>query len=205
MELDELKTIWAKQSESFELKLRMNELRWPMRRFALLAAGGSVLGLLALTWLGSFIYEHWTEPRFAIPGAVVHLWIVAMLAASVRQVWMALNVDYGQPVTEIQKQIEELRIFRMRVTKWALLSGQLVWWIPFVIVTFKGVWGVDLYRYLSPTYLIVNFAFGLAVIPVAIWVSRRFAGWNWLTRELSGYNLNRAAEFLASVSAFEGK
>jgi hypothetical protein len=203
MELDDLKTTWAQQSERFDVKLQMNELRWPMRRFAVLAGAGAAFGLLVLNWLGSFVYQHWTEPRFAFPGAVLQVWVVAMLAASVRQVWMAARMDYSQPVTAIQRQIEELRIFRIRVTKWGVLTGQLVWWIPFVIVAFRGILDVDIYRYLSTAYLVTNIGLGLAAIPVAVWISRRYSGRTWLTRELSGYNLNRAAAFVASISEFE--
>ena len=89
------------------------------------------------------------EPQFAFPGAVLQVWVVAMLAASVRQGWMAARIDCSQPVAMIQKHIEGLRMFRIRVTQWGLLTGQLVWWMPFPIIAFKGFWGVELYRYVS--------------------------------------------------------
>jgi flagellar biogenesis protein FliO len=56
----------------------------------------------------------------------------------------------------------------------------------------------------------VNVLFGLAIIPMAIWVSRKFGDRmgrspiiQRLMRELAGYNLNAATRFLATLSEFE--
>jgi flagellar biogenesis protein FliO len=56
----------------------------------------------------------------------------------------------------------------------------------------------------------VNVLFGLAIIPMAIWVSRKFGDRmgrspiiQRLMRELAGYNLNAATCFLATLSEFE--
>jgi hypothetical protein len=96
------------------------------------------------------------------------------------------------------------------VTQWALLTGQLVWWVPFTIVALKGFLGVDAYRVFGGRVLAENVLFGLAIIPMAIWVSRKFGDRmgrspiiQRLMRELAGYNLNAATRFLATLSEFE--
>jgi hypothetical protein len=204
MELDELKDRWADRDRKLDLSIRLNRqllrslntqrLRSPVQRFAWLIGLGAVSGVFAAGWMGQFIYANWGEPRFVLPAVVLDLWVIASMAASVRLVVGALQIDYSQPVAAIQRQIESLRVLRMRVTRWALLTGQLVWWIPALIVVLKGVWGVDAYQVLSPTFFVVNLAVGFALIPVAIWAAKKIG---------PGYNLEAATGFLADLSAFE--
>jgi len=219
MELDVMKAQWVEYDRKLDLTIRLNRqllvaakmdgVRTPLRRFAVLTGIGALFGLAVLVALGNFIYGHWAEPRFALPGVALHLWSIAMLAASVRMTAMALRIDYEMPVTAIQNQIERLRALRIRVTKWGVLTGQAVWWAPFLIVALEGFWGVDAYKVLGAGFLAANVAFSLALIPIAVWMSRRFgarAGGSpavrWLMRELGGYNLNAARGNLAEVKEF---
>jgi hypothetical protein len=74
----------------------------------------------------------------------------------------------------LQARLESLRIARIRAFNIALLTGQIVWWIPLVVVV-AGAIGVNLF--LSPrfrSYAAWNLAFGVAVIPLAIGLSRRY-------------------------------
>jgi len=67
-----------------------------------------------------------------------------------------------------------LRLERARTVQWALLTGQLVWWIPLAIVAFKGLLGVDLYTVSAfmPTFMAINLAVGVVFIPVALLSAR---------------------------------
>jgi hypothetical protein len=220
MELDVFKEKWAEQDRKLDSAIRLNrrllvavELNRglsPLRLFAFFTGMGGFLGLIVLAILGRFIYRHWTEPRFVLPAVLLHVWVIASVAASIRQMAMALQIDYNKPVVVIQKQIESLRALRLRVIRWTLLTGQLVWWIPFLIVTLKGLLNLDAYRVLGARFLIVNVAFGLALIPVAAWVSKKFGNrmdrspaLQRLMRELAGYNINAASGFLATLAEFE--
>jgi hypothetical protein len=222
MDLDLLKEKWVEHDRKLDVSIRlnrqflmmlsMNRVRSPSRRFAFFTGLGALLGLIGAVILGPFIYRHWAEPRFAVPAIALDVWVIANMAASIRLMAMALQIDFDKPIAVIQKQIESLRMLRIRVTQWALLTGQLVWWIPFLIVALKGFCDVDAYKVFSGVYLIANLAMGLAIIPLAIWVSRKFADRvgrspviQWLMRELAGYNLNAAAGFLATLSEFENE
>jgi hypothetical protein len=222
MELDRLKEKWAEYDRKLDVSIRlnrqllmaanMNRVRAPLRRLAFFMGLGALIGLISPVILGQFIYQHWAEPRFVLPAVVLHVWVIASLAASIRQIAMALEIDYDKPIASIQKQLESVRVLRIRITQWALLTGQVVWWIPFLIVALKGFWDVDAYKVFGTGFLLANIAVGLAIIPLAIWVSRKFGARmdrspviERLMRELAGYNLNAATAFLAKVSEFENE
>jgi hypothetical protein len=220
MDLDALKEKWAEQDRKLDTAISLNRqlllaanlqrVQSPLRRFALFTGAGVFQGAICLVILGGFIYTHWTEPRFAVPALLLHVWIIAYTAASIRLIAMALHVEYAKPIALIQKEIGALRMLRLQMIRWALLTGQVVWWIPALIVALKGLWDVDAYQVFSPAFLLTNVAIGLALIPVAIWVSRkyghrtdRFPAVAWLTRELAGHYINATSDFLATLSEFE--
>jgi hypothetical protein len=222
MELDLLKEKWVEQDRKLDGSIRLsqqllmaantNRLQSPFRRFALFTGVGTLLGLLSLAILGQFIHAHWAEPRFALPAVALHVWVIAYVVTSIRQMVMALQINFDKPVTLVQKQIESLRVLRLHVVRWALLTGQLVWWIPLLVVMLKGFWDVDAYKVFGSGFLIANVAIGVAVIPVAIWASKKFGGrmgssptMQWLMLELAGYNLNAAAGFLRTLSEFKNE
>jgi hypothetical protein len=222
MELDALKEKWAEHDRKLDVSIRLNRqllmaanmnlVRSPLRRLAFFVGLGALIGLIGPVILGQFIYQHWAEPRFVLPAVVLHVWVIANLAASIRQIAMALQLDYDKPIAVIQKQLESLRVLRIRITQWALLTGQVVWWIPFLIVALKGFWDVDAYKVFGTAFLLANLAVGLAIIPLAIWVSRKFRDrmgrspvMQRLMKELAGYNLNAATGFLATLSEFENE
>ena len=211
MELDVLKEKWAEHDRKLDISIRLNwqlltmlnmqRLRSPLRRFAVLVGLGALPGLALAGWLGQFIFNHWAEPRFALPAILLDMWAIAMMAASIRLMATAFGIDYSQPVAAIQRQVESLRVLRIRVTEWALLTGQLVWWIPALIVALKAFWDVDAYRACGTAFLAVNVAFGLALIPLLMWASPKFG--DRIGREFAGYNLNAAKGFLEHLRAFE--
>ncbi|MGH7744706.1 MAG: hypothetical protein ACREQ5_07810 [Candidatus Dormibacteria bacterium] len=219
IDLDVFQQKWAEQDRKLDLGIRLNRqllmsvnlnrVRSPLRRFAFFLGLEALVGLAVTVILGQFIYEHWAAPRFLLPAAVLDVWVIANVAASIRQMVMALHINYDRPMADIQKQLESLQVLRIRVTQWALLTGQVVWWVPCLIVVLKGCWGVDAYRAFGGTVLAVNVLFGLAIIPPAIWMSRKFDG-RWggssiierLMRVLAGYNLNAATDFLKTLSEF---
>jgi hypothetical protein len=222
MDLDVLKEKWVEQDRKLDTSIRlnrallmatsMNRVQSPLRRFASFTGLGALVGLISLVVLGGFIYAHWTEPRFALPAVMMHVWVIGYVATSIRQMVAALRIDFDRPVTLIQKQIESLRVLRLQMIRWGLLTGQLVWWIPLLVVALKGFWDVDAYKVLTTWFLVVNVVFGVAVIPVAIWVSKKCGermgkspAIQRLMLELAGYNLREATRFLGTLSEFENE
>ena len=143
MELDALKEKWAEQDGRLDASLQLN------RRFAWMAGTGAAFEFVGIILTGQFLAEHWDEPRFLGPALLLHGWLIAMFASAVRQVILVQGIDYGQPIAGIQRQLEELRVLRVRTTKWGLLTGQLVWWAPWLVVGMKGFFGGMPMRFLG--------------------------------------------------------
>lgn len=111
-----------------------------------------------------------------------------------------------------QSQIEQIKIARLTTFKWAFLTGQLLWWIPFVLVLFKGLLGVDLYTVSAfmPTFIAWNIGFGVAFIPVALWASKLLVGklgglpkFQKFTDGIAGSDVVAAREFMVKLAEFE--
>ena len=219
MELDELKQKWAEHDRKLEVNIRltrqllsatkMNRARSALQRLAVFLVLESVIALAVIIVLGSFIGDHIAMGRFAVPAAALDLFEIATFIVLIQQIRRALYIDYSKPVASIQKQLESLRMLHIRHFQWTLLLAPLLW-TPLLIVALEGFLRVDAYKTLGAAYLLGNLLFGLAIIPLAIWLSKTFGDRmdrspkiQWLMKELAGYNLNAASNFLATLSEFE--
>ena len=218
--LDELKRLWEAQDRKLDTCLQLNHellraeklkrVRSPLRRLVLglsLEIAASAVGLVLL---GNFLAEHITEAGFVWPAAVLDVWLIFVIAASIRQLVQANRINYDEPVTTIQHQLGELRMLRLRAFRLELLTGQIVWWLPFFIVSLKLLFAVDAYRFLSTTFIVGNLLFGLAIIPISIWITRRFdlriqrsVFMRRLADEIAGRSLTEAQTYAAKLSDFE--
>lgn len=219
MDLDELKEKWAEHDQKLETSIRLNrqilcamklnQTRSALQRLVMGLALEAVIDLAAIVALGSFIYDNREQGRFAFPAIALDLFEITILTALIRQITLALQVDYGKPIAAIQKQIETLKILRIRYIQGIFLIATLAW-TPLLIVGLKGVFGWDVYRLFGPVYLIANLLLGLSIIPLMLWLSKRYGDriGRWpviqrLMRNLAGYNLTAATDFLATLSKFE--
>ena len=98
---------------------------------------------------------------------------------------------------------------RLRVNRGLLLLSPLLW-TPLAIVAAKGFLGVDLYRAFGPAWIAANLAFGLAVIPLAIAIARRFSArfensplLQHLADDIAGRSLASATRQLEDIRRFE--
>ncbi|MBK9373955.1 MAG: hypothetical protein IPN03_09535 [Holophagales bacterium] len=219
MELDDLKRPWEDQDRKLDASLRLNarllhdsvlaKADTATKRLSRLLWLGLVMNFAAALLTGSFLANHISEARFVIPAAGLHLSVIALLVASIRQLVAIGTLDYDAPIVVIQKRLESLRVERIRATKWTLLCSPLLW-TPLLIVALKGLFGVDAYETCGAGFLIANLLFGVLVILLAVWISRRYAARmgrspfvQRLMRDLAGDSLNAAAGFLRSISRFE--
>jgi hypothetical protein len=219
VELDDFKVRWEEQDRKWDQSIRLNR-----QLFQAVKLGKAETALYRLSfWLwielvftfvgailvGSFIGDHFTEVEFLIPAILLHLFVVALLGTSIRQLVGIAQINFADPIITNQKKLEKLRMERIWTTKWVLLLSPLLW-TPLFIVMMKGLLDVDIYSGSGLRWVVANLLFGLLVIMIFIWASRRYAT-KWenssfiqrLLRDLAGHNMNRATEFLTSLSEFE--
>ena len=219
VEMDDLRKTWAEYDRKLDTNIRLsrqllvatnlNRVRSPLRRLAFFLGVESVIQFAVVVALGSFIYENMATPRFALAGAALDVFAIAILIAMIRQIAGALQIDYDKPIAVIQKQLGKLRVLRIRYIQGIFLVATLVW-TPLLIVALKGFWGLDAYRLFGTAYLVANVLVGVAIIPLAIWLSKKFGDRmgrspmiQRFMRDLAGYNLNAATGSLATLAKFE--
>jgi hypothetical protein len=219
VEMDDLRKTWAEYDRKLDTNIRLSRqllratnlsrVRSPMRRLAFFLALESIIQFAVVVALGNFIYEHIATMRFALPAAGLDVGAIALLSYMVRQLTLVLQIDYDKPIAIIQKQLEDLRVLSIRCMQGIFLVATLAW-TPLLIVTLKGFLGLDAYRLFGVRYLVANLLVGLAIIPLGIWLSKKFSDRmgrspliQRLMKDLAGYNLNAAAGFLARLSEFE--
>ena len=215
LNLDEMKQVWAEHDRKLDQCIRLNRqllstanlngARSAMHRLTILLGVEAALWFAIVLALGRFIYQNTGMPRFAWPAIAVDIYAIGMFAANIAQIF-ASQIDYGGPVAAIQKQLGYLRVLRIRTTQWGLLAGVVVW-APFAIVVLRALLGIESYDF---AWLAANVAFGLALIPLAFWLSRKFSHrmsrspfMQRLMNEIAGNSLNTATAFLSKLSEFE--
>ncbi len=219
MELDELKQMWAEYDRKLDLNIQLNYrlLSAPkvkkagsaIRRFAIFTGLDAAVTLGVVMVLGCFIYDQRAMMRFVLPGAALDAGAILILSLLIRQLVAALEIDYEQPIAVVQRRLEALRMMRIRYIQNVCLYATLAW-IPLLIVALRLIWGVDAYRVFGAQWLTVNAALGAAIIPIGIWVSRRFGARmnrypivQRFMNDLAGYSLNKSAAVLAGIAEFE--
>ena len=222
MTLDDLKVEWGKRDAALSRALNMNTAllrealinarRAKIRNRAEMGPFGIAVWVLTLVLMGSFIANHWGEWRFVFPAALIHIWTIAMGAIGFQQRAELNAIDYSAAPTLVQQRLAAIRARRAHVFQWAFLTGQVIWWIPFFIVIMKGALNVDLYALsdFMRTFLAVNVAIGLALIPIALFAARflstRLQGnsaWRSFIDGVAGRDLTEARALAERLAKFE--
>lgn len=219
MELDDLKQRWTELDRKLDTAIHMNthflqaalhgKAETALKRLSRWLWVGLGVNVVAALWLGSFMADHIRQPRFWLPAVGLHLCVIALIIVSIYELLALSKVDYGAPIVCIQRRLESLRVLRIRSTKWTLLVSPLLW-TPLFVVMLKSFFDVDVYAHFSTAWLAANLLFGVLVIPVVIWISRRYADrlersplLQRLLRDIAGRNLITAIEYLRSLAQFD--
>ena len=219
--LEELRDEWSERSRRMDERLRVTAhvLRddWMQRhrerilKSAQFGPFNMAVWIATLALLGLFLATHVDEPSLFATALAIDAWVIATGVAGLRQRHALANIDYGRPLLELQAEVEALRIARIRTFNIAFLTGQIVWWIPFAVVGVAGFFGVNLYHS-APfrAFAAWNVAFGVAVIPLAVWLARRYgerlartSAVRHVADSIAGRDIQAAREYLEKLRRFE--
>lgn len=216
MELDEMKQAWQAMSARLDalqtgydgLRLDIGKRRaaQPLRWTRGMLGFETFSNALMLVLLALFI-AHQSQWRFIAPALILYPPSIALFASSVWQLFRLARLDYGASVVTIQQQLERLYLLRLRTLQLNVLLVCLLW-VPVAIVGMWGVFGVDLYNWNS-AWLVAGVVFGVLLIPVLWWLSRRLgrafgrtAPGRFLLEDVTGHGLAAARRRLAALADF---
>lgn len=219
MELDDLKMAWSAHGAMLERSVAINErvLRELMLRkvrarltpYIAFRALEVALGAVVLFAVMAVLARHGAEPRYLLVGGPLAVFVGGATAMSAWLLAHAVNVDYGERVTALQRVVAHLRAAEYRALKWALLGG-VVFWLPAALVLFEALTGVDALARADLAWLVANLAFGLLVLALGHAMSRKYVERAdlspWARRvvdAVSGRALRRTADHLAELARFE--
>ena len=218
MNFDQMTATWAAYDRKLDASIRLNRellragkldrARSALQRLTIGLVLEVILNSAAIAALGMFIADHLTL-RFVIPAIALDALAVVNNIVLARQIVAATRIDYGQPITAIQRQLEELRVLRIRYLQWVFLIAVLLW-TPLLIVGFEWLFGIDAYQAFGGVYIGANLLLGIALIPLGIWLAKSFgprlrgtAIGRHTMALIAGASLKDAREYLATLSAFE--
>ncbi|MBS0386601.1 MAG: hypothetical protein JSS00_14760 [Proteobacteria bacterium] len=224
MDLDDLKAEWAKRDQVLQQVLRAQtslsrallvEAQLPkLRRRHGMSGIELAIYVAFVVFFGATAASSWGHWTVFVPTVLLDIWTITMGALTFAERARLREIDFSAPILEIQKRLAALQIERARVFQWAFLTGQILWWTPFVLVLFWALLRVDLLAESESArgFVAINIAAGVLLIPVLLWVAHAFgprlvksnAGRSVLD-SVTGRDLAEARAIAARLARFEAE
>ena len=182
MELNELKNIWnqldqgteaqLKVEPSFMRKVSLQKTQSSLRHLTLGAIVELVVNAAFVIPFAGLAIRYLDEPKFAWPPLLLALMGLLTIAWNVYSLFVLNTLKYQDSITAAQKKLARLdyqNLHRQRTLLYILFPLS---WAAILILFCKMVLNLDLYQY--PTYLILNMVASVVLVPVVIWVSKKF-------------------------------
>ena len=218
MELDELKQTWNEHARKLDRILSLNlqglktaqldKTRSALGRFKAFRWFELGVGFLVLLFLGSYIADRISIPTLAIPALIFAASVLVPVIANIRQLILLGKISYADPVTTIQRQLEEIKLHYLRSFRLPVLMLPL--YLAYVAVGFDLFFGVDLFAHAGAAFLWVNLVVSVIFIVPAIWVLHHLSFKNTdnpviraLVHGNGGKQVVSALEFLKTLREFE--
>jgi hypothetical protein len=220
MELDDLKQTWSEHARKLDRILSLNlqalktaqldKTRSALGRFKAFRLFEIALGILILIPLGSYIADRISVPTLAIPAIVVFASILVPVIANIRQLILLGRISYSDPITVIQRRLEEIKLHFLRSFRLPVLMLPL--YMAYVVVGLNLSFGMDVLVQSNAAYLWANLAFSLILVVPAVWILRNLSFKNVdnpviraLVHGNGGTQMIAALEFLKALREFENE
>ncbi len=156
-----------------------------------------------------FISRHYLAFEMLVSALALLIWCIVVPTFNHHLRHRIVELDFSQSVLEIQKQLTQLTTLRLRVFAWAFLTGQVLWFIPLLIVVFQGFFGVNLYS-MSERFISTSILGSVLLIPLFLIVAKLLAPrlgessrFHELTSLLAGEDLQKTRQFLDELKRFQ--
>jgi hypothetical protein len=220
MELDELKQTWAENARKLDRILSLNlqglktaqldKTKSALGRFKAFRLIEMLVGILILIPLGFYIAHRISVPTLVIPAFILAASVLVPVIANIRQLILLGGISYADPVTAIQRKLEEIKLHYLRSFRLPVLMLPL--YMAYVIVGLNLFFGVDVLAHPDASFLWTNLAISLVFVVPAIWVLRNLSFKNTdnpviraLVHGNGGKQMVAALEFLKALQEFENE
>ncbi len=212
MELDEMKLAWQgldqRLAQQYALNLqlfrdgRLEKLRRGLRPLVWGQGIQLTLGLCLTGLAVAFWSSHVSVLHLLVCGLLVQTYGVLLMAFAGRCLYLIQRIDYASPVLMIQRQLADLRAWRVKVEAPVNAVLGCFVWIP---VTWMNLawYGIDLWSRTFLYWSISSGLVGLAVVALVVWWMRRAGMLRKMEDNAAGRSLQRADAMLRDIARFE--
>ena len=221
METKEIKELWNKyntrleQNWSLNLKLvkemNLQKTRSSMNFFLFLKSLSLLLLFLVAHFLINFIIDNHQNTTLTVPAYILSMVTYIAIIWSFYHIGSILLINYAEPVVEIQKKIEKLKIQKLRYNKFVFYCSY-----PFVYLMGFTVLRLDITHF-PLAWMTPNIILAILWIPFCNWLIRKYNSdnlssrfWKTLSRDSTltpgsvSKSLNNSLNFLQEIRDFEG-
>ncbi len=215
MNLEQLKDTWQGQSEQLQNGINVNEQKLkaeqtkdslkPVMNKRIVEA---IFTLVIVILLWQYIVANFALTAPVVSAAILNVFAIINLAGNIGQIALIKQIDYAKPISEVQKQIFDIRQHNLVFTKLVALS--LPFYGSYVFLGFDLLFGVDLYKGLDVGGIFALVLGGIAFLPAVIWFNRQLrfdnisTGWvSKMIESIGGQELLAAAKVMNTLHTNE--
>ncbi len=218
MELDELKQTWTEHTRKLDRVLSLNlqgfktaqldKTRSALGRYKAYLVFEMLIGLALLLASGSYIAGHFSVLTLAIPALIFAASVLVAVLGDIRQLILLGQISYADPVTTIQRKLEEIKLHFLRTIRLMVLMLPL--YMVYVVLGLNLIFGWDILAHGDPAFLWANVVVSLIFIAPAVWVFRKLSFKNIdnpviraLVHGGGGQQMLSALQFLKTLQEFQ--
>lgn len=211
MELDEMKLAWQAldqrlvQQHALNFQLlrdgKLDKARHGLRPLVWGQAIQLAIGVLIAFWAVAFWTTRWHVVHLLVCGVLVQAYGLLLIVFAARVLYLVQCIDYAAPVLVIQRQLADLRAWRVRVESPVnALLGCFIW-IP--VLWMNLAWyGIDLWSPGFMLWALSSSLVGLAAVILVLWLMRRAGMARRIEDNAAGRSVQKAEAMLADIARF---
>lgn len=159
----------------------------------------------SIAWFGlTFAWMYSSQWPFVFCGVVTAPWAFAVSFHAVKQLKLIYQLDFAQPVTQVQKQLSAIKIAVVISLRNSLMI--LPFWFVFPVFVCQMFFAFDFFTLFNTGWLVTQ---TLVLLFVAIWLYKIIAPKNidkpWLNWLLQGHGsqIDTAIKLMDEINQFE--
>ena len=190
--------------------MNLQKARSSMRTFTLWKIVSLIVQFLVAQFLVNFIIDNFQHITLSIPAYILGVLTYIALIWNMYQLGLIFTINYQEPILNIQKKIEKLKIQKLRYNKFLFYGSY-----PYVFLMIFTVLHIDLLL-LPVKWMIPNLFLAVVWIPFCYWLIKKYnsretksAFWrslsddSSLTPDSASKTLNSSLTFLNEIKQFE--